>query len=133
MDCYFVNYQPTELKPAASFKEAIAELLGFHWHGLGDRAHRCCHPVTVCFAACIHPRLVTGSARKLAWQSGADRCRCFLYRWLRHLPTCISALIEVSNLVPLFFFCLIWSVGATCDAKSRKGFNDLAEGQDSIS
>ncbi|CAE7655322.1 Dnah1 [Symbiodinium pilosum] len=51
MDCYFINFQPTELKPAASFK--------------------------------------------------------------------------VPNLVPLFFFCLIWSIGATCDAKSRNGFSDL--------
>lgn len=31
----------------------------------------------------------------------------------------------VPNLVPLFFFCLLWSIGATCDAKNRKGFSDL--------
>ena len=30
----------------------------------------------------------------------------------------------VPNLSPLFF-CLLWSIGATCDAKSRKGFSDL--------
>ena len=29
------------------------------------------------------------------------------------------------NLVPLFFFCLLWSIGASCDAKSRQGFSDL--------
>ncbi|CAE7602693.1 Dnah1 [Symbiodinium sp. CCMP2456] len=66
MDCYFVNYQPTELKPAAC-------------RGLSPKTRR------------------------------AEGCRQ----------------MAVSNLVPLFFFCLIWSVGATCDAKSRKGFNDL--------
>eukprot|EP00913_Durusdinium_trenchii_P034764 g32519.t1 len=57
MDCYFVNFIPNELKPANTFKEAIAEL--------------------------------------------------------------------VPNLIPLFFFCLVWSIGASCDAKSRKGFSDL--------
>ena len=31
----------------------------------------------------------------------------------------------VPNLVPLFFFCLLWSIGASCDAKSRQGFSDL--------
>jgi hypothetical protein len=28
MDCYFVNYVPSELKPANTFKEAVAECLG---------------------------------------------------------------------------------------------------------
>lgn len=31
MDCYFVNFIPNELKPANTFKEAIAELLGSCW------------------------------------------------------------------------------------------------------
>jgi len=57
MDCYFVNFVPSELKPPNTFKDAIAEF--------------------------------------------------------------------VPNLVPLFFFCLLWSIGATCDAKNRKGFSDL--------
>jgi dynein heavy chain len=29
-----------------------------------------------------------------------------------------------TRIVPLFFFCLIWSIGGSCDGKSRKGFSD---------
>lgn len=29
MDCYFVNFVPSELKPPNTFKDAIAEFLGF--------------------------------------------------------------------------------------------------------
>ena len=43
MDCYFVNFVPSELKPPNTFKDAIAEFLWFSFHekmaffgGLGD-------------------------------------------------------------------------------------------------
>ncbi|CAE7838811.1 DNAH1, partial [Symbiodinium microadriaticum] len=57
LDCYFAPFQPTELRPAAAFKEEVAEF--------------------------------------------------------------------VSHITPLFFFAMVWSVGATCEGSTRPAFSKL--------
>jgi dynein heavy chain len=60
LDCYFTDYRPNEVKPAATFKDAVADL--------------------------------------------------------------------AKAIKPLFYFCLTWSLGASCDGKSRPFFSEYVMG-----